>query len=67
MHGERQQGGNGLRAISLIEIDFSFGDRKILERISFEVGAGEFVCLLGQSGRGKSTLLPGIKILTERR
>ena len=31
--------------------------RTVLDRISVEIGEGEFVCLLGQTGCGKSTLL----------
>lgn len=33
------------------------GDVGALEKISFEVGEGEFVCIVGPSGCGKSTLL----------
>ena len=39
----------------------SFGERKVLDGVSFEVGKGEIFGLLGPSGAGKTTI---IKILT---
>ncbi|MGH9393737.1 MAG: ABC transporter ATP-binding protein [Terriglobales bacterium] len=35
----------------------SFGDRAVLEEVSFDVGAGECVCIVGRSGVGKSVTL----------
>lgn len=35
----------------------AYGDNQILNDISFDVRAGEFVCIVGPSGAGKSTLL----------
>ncbi len=39
------------------EIRKNYGGKPLLQGISFCVGAGETVCLLGPSGSGKSTLL----------
>ncbi len=38
----------------------SFGDLKVLDDVSFSVGAGETMCILGRSGVGKSVSLQQI-------
>ena len=43
--------------IQFKNVDFSYGDSKILSDISFEVGTEETLVVLGGSGSGKSTLL----------
>lgn len=41
-------------------LSFGYGERKILEKICFEVGNGKFFGILGPNGSGKSTLLKNI-------
>ncbi len=45
------------------DISKSYGGTPVLRGLSFEVAAGEIVCLIGRSGSGKSTLLRCIKQL----
>jgi branched-chain amino acid transport system ATP-binding protein len=49
---------NGL--LNLDQITTYYGQMRILEGISIEVGAGELVCLLGGNASGKSTTLKTI-------
>ena len=47
--------------ISVRELSFRYGERQILNHISFEIRPGEKVALVGETGSGKSTV---IKLLT---
>ena len=47
--------------ISVRELSFRYGERQILNNISFEIRPGEKVALVGETGSGKSTI---IKLLT---
>ncbi len=38
------------------EVSFAYGEKKVLDKISFGVEKGEFVAIIGPSGCGKSTL-----------
>src|SRR4030066_490106 len=47
------------------DISNPYEGKPLLENISFSVGVGETICLLGESGSGKSTLLRIIAGLEE--
>ena len=42
--------------ISLKNISLSFGNRKILDNVSFEINRGQILGMLGPNGVGKSTI-----------
>src|SRR5438105_9686308 len=46
--------------IEFRNVSKSFGDRVVLQNVSFEVLPGEMVCILGRSGVGKSVALHNI-------
>ena len=50
-------GGGSWPLISFSHVSMSFGDRKILDDVSFTVDRGETLCILGRSGVGKSVAL----------
>ena len=59
IHVQMHKGGVTMHDLTIEELSFSYknSDRLILKDINLNVKAGEFVCLLGQSGCGKSTFL----------
>mgnify|MGYP002780542081 CR=1 FL=1 len=44
------------REIALREVSFSYGSKPVLNHVSLQVRAGEFVALVGPSGAGKTTI-----------
>ena len=42
--------------ISFIDLEFSYGESKILDGITFNINKGESVALVGSSGSGKTTI-----------
>ena len=47
----------GETMISFSHVSMSFGDRKVLDNVSFSVNRGQTLCILGRSGVGKSVAL----------
>ncbi len=43
--------------ISLKDVSKAFGEKKVLQKVSFQVAKGQALCLLGRSGTGKSVTL----------
>lgn len=53
------------RVLDIANVNKRFGDKVVLEDVSFHVPIGEFLCLCGPNGAGKSTLLKAILGLSE--
>lgn len=51
--------------LEIRNLTFDYGERNILDNLSFTVDAGDFVAIVGKSGAGKSTLLRCINVLNK--
>ena len=48
---------NSLAQISLKNVNKSFGAHHVLEDVNLDINEGDFICIFGKSGGGKTTLL----------
>src|SRR5580704_703156 len=55
--GEQVLDPNAVPLVSFAHVSMWFGERKILDNVSFSVNRGETLCILGRSGVGKSVSL----------
>lgn len=46
-----------MKVLEVKDLSFSYPDKSILHRISFDLDNGDFLCVVGTNGTGKSTLL----------
>ena len=46
--------------IKVKDLSVNYGERAVIKRASFAIGAGDFVCVVGANGAGKSTLIKSI-------
>ena len=46
-----------MEVLKVTDLSFDYPDKSILHRISFTVNKGDFLCIVGTNGTGKSTLL----------
>lgn len=49
-----------MNVLEIKDLCVSYGINTVLENISFDISQGEYVCLIGENGTGKSTLLKTI-------
>lgn len=52
--------------VSIVDLTVRYGDKTVFENLSFEFKPGEFIGIVGPSGRGKSTLVKVLLGLVEK-
>lgn len=43
--------------LSCVDLTLGYGSAKVVEHLSFQVNAGDYLCIVGENGSGKSTLM----------
>ena len=51
--------------IKCTDLPLGYGSQEILSRLSFEVNAGDYLCIVGENGSGKTTLMKTLLGLTK--
>lgn len=51
--------------IEIKDLSFSYGDKKILDKISFDLEQGVCMAVLGNNGAGKSTMIKCLNKILE--
>jgi len=46
--------------ISLNNVSMSYEGRKVISNLSFKIDSGDYICIVGENGTGKTTLLKGL-------
>jgi iron complex transport system ATP-binding protein len=63
IYSEKRKKRFGDKMLKLENIEFSYGDIKILKEIDFHLNKNEFIGIIGPNGSGKSTLLKNVSKL----
>ena len=51
--------------IKCTDLTLGYGSQEILSHLSFEVNAGDYLCIVGENGSGKTTLMKTLLGLTK--
>ena len=54
---QSQFGVVGMALLSCRDLSFGYDGHSILENLNFEVASGDYLCIVGENGTGKSTLM----------
>ena len=51
--------------ISLKNVSMSYEGKKVISNLSFDINQGDYICIVGENGTGKTTLLKGLLSLNK--